>query len=911
MGLDAAPSLPFAALLRRYRLAAGLSQEELAERAHLSVQAIGALERGIRRAPYRATVDLLAGALGLTAEQREQFRAAVSRRRGAAIPPARPDFAHSNLPRQTTSFVGREQEQATVLRLLESSRLLTLTGTGGVGKTRLAMHVATGLLDRYPDGVWLVELAALPAAGIPRGEESTGTPPSKGSAQTGNDPALVPQAAALALGITEQPGRSLLDLLADTLRDKRLLLILDNCEHLREAAGELAEALLRAGPGICLLATSREALGIVGETVWWVPSLAIPDPASATNGPPRYTAQGALRAGSVQLFCDRAAAAHAAFLLTDTNVAAVAAICRRLDGIPLAIELAAARARILTAEQIAARLDARFRLLTRGREDALPRQQALRATLDWSYDLLTGPERLLLQRLSVFAGGCEIEAAESVCAGDGVGRDGLFDLLTSLIEKSLLVVEYRGDSARYRLLETVRQYAGEKLAQSGEADAVQRGQRAWALELAEQAATRLHGPEQVSWLERLDAEHDNLRAVLQWALDNDQVTPGLRLAGLLADFWRVRGYLSEARQWLERLLAGAATAPADVRAAALYAAAIIGSLQGDYSAAQRFAESCLALRRQAGDDRGSAMALHQLGVVVEGRLPGTAAAAAAPYYEQSLSIARTLGDPSLIRPPLYNLGSIELNQGEYTRAEERFREALDLARDMGDSGGAASNLTALGFCARLTGALHQARPHFEEALRLRRQLGDRPGIANTLRLLADLETASGELHAARAHAAEALSITQEIGHAWGIVSAYDVLTMVARKQGDFPAAYGFARAALRASRDLGDRKRIRAALWEYAAVAAVAGGARRAVRIYAASDALGESLGVTFGPDFVGEMEDTLAALRDTLGDEAFSAAWAEGTGMSPDQAVAHALSGEYCVPADSEERPATASPPA
>jgi len=396
------------------------------------------------------------------------------------------DVLPNNLPRQLTSFIGREKEMTEVKRLLSTAYLVTLTGSGGAGKTRLALEVAADLVEGYPDGVWLAEFAPIA------------------------DPALVPKTVASALNVSEQPGRDMIETLVDSLRPKALLLLLDNCEHLLAACRDLAATLLRQCSRVRILATSREGLRVPGETLWRVPSLSVPEDIRHLPAPKELVLYDAVR-----LFVDRAVATTPGFTVTSENASAVAQVCQRLDGIPLAIELAAARVKVLALEQIAARLDDRFRLLTGGSPMLLPRQQTLRATLDWSYGLLSNQERAVLRRLSVYAGGWTLEAAEAICVGGGVEASDILDLLTSLVDKSLVLAETPRGEARYRLLETVRQYAYDRLPEAGEEAEVRTRHRDWYLVLAEQADRELHGPRQELWLERLEMEHDNLRAALE------------------------------------------------------------------------------------------------------------------------------------------------------------------------------------------------------------------------------------------------------------------------------------------------------------------------------------------------------------------------------------------------------------
>ena len=440
-----------------------------------------------------------------------------------------------NLPIQLTSFIGREKEIIEIKRLLSESegrvRLLTLTGHGGCGKTRLALQSASGLLDVFPDGVWLIELAPLA------------------------DPALVPQTLAAVLGLKEEPGRPFLSTLTGHLHGKRMLLILDNCEHLVQASAQLADALLHACPEVHIITTSREMLGMAGERAFYVPSLAIPDAQAVMS------TEAALQSDAVRLFIERAHTVTPQFALTDENVSAVIRVCQRLDGIPLAIELATARLKMLPVQQIADHIDDAFRLLTGGSRTAMPRHQTLQALMDWSYNLLTELEQALLRRLAVFAGGWSLEAAEAVGAGEDIAAREVFDLLARLVDKSLVLAEEQGGVARYRLLETVRQYALTKLAASGEADAIRQLHAEYYLAMAEQripnyAALAWLDRAALAWLDRMEAEHDNLRVALAWG----QATGGnaeqnLHLASAAFSLWVFHGYWREAQVWLEGALA--------------------------------------------------------------------------------------------------------------------------------------------------------------------------------------------------------------------------------------------------------------------------------------------------------------------------------------------------------------------
>jgi non-specific serine/threonine protein kinase len=697
----------FGARLRGHRRAAGLTQEALAERAGLSRRGLQHLEAGDAR-PYPATLDALAAALGLAPEDGARLRAAAR-----AAPPPAADGAPGrslappphNLPLQLTSFVGRERALADVTGGLAADRLVTLTGAGGTGKTRLALRAAAELLGEYPDGVWLVELAALA------------------------DPALVPQAVASAVGVREEPGRPLLATLTDALKPQRLLLVLDNCEHLLEASARLADALLRACPHLSILATSREALGIAGETPWRVPSLSVPE--LRRGLPPETLAQ----AEAVRLFVHRAVTAKQDFVLTERTAPAVAQICVRLDGIPLALELAAARVRVLPAEQLLGRLEDRFRLLTGGSRTAPARHQTLRAAVDWSYALLSDPERTLFARLSVFAGGWTLEAAEAVCAdpdGAGIAPGEVLDLLTRLADKSLVVAEEQPDgTARYRLLETLRQYARERLAAGGAA-ALRERHAAHYLERAEAGPA---GPGSYRFgevvvravAEAWEREGDNARAALAWWLERGEAERGLRLVTALNASWQIGGRHGEALRWLDALLA-AGPVPAPVRAGALNWAGYHAHQQGDYERARALHEASVALWREAGDPRELSVALTALGLVhcLQGDL-----ARAEALIRESLILARGAGDGAGVSRGLRDLGHVARAAGDYPRAQALLEESLAAAQAAGHSWEVWRSSTCLARVAFLQGR------HGEAAVRLREALTGLQDIARPVIAVAD------------------------------------------------------------------------------------------------------------------------------------------------------------------------------
>ena len=687
-----------------------------------------------------------------------------------------------NLPLQLTSFVGRERERHDVARLLETAQLLTLLGPGGVGKTRLALRVAAGQVDKFADGVWLVDLAAL------------------------RDPLLLPQSVGAVLGIREQTGKPVVQTLTLALEARRLLLVLDTCEHMVVACADLAAALLSRCPYIHILATSREPLNVAGEITWSVPPLTIPDACD------RQSLEAVNRNESVRLFVERATATAPTFEVTDANAPAVLDICRRVEGIPLAIELSAARVRLLSVQQIDERLADRFRLLVGGRRSAPARQHTLRATLDWSYELLLEAEQRVFERLSVFAGGWTLEAAEAVCSGVGIEPSQILDLLAGLVDKSLVFAEpeARGDGVRYGALDTVRQYAHERLAEVGDSDTIQRQHATFFLALAEEVEQELlRGPGQVHLLARMEREHDNLRAALRWSLEHQDVRLVLRLAGALWQFWHIRGYWHEGQQWLDTALMAATDDEglAGLRAKAFGRAGFLARSVGDYQRAKVLHEQSLMLSRRLGDKWGLAWSLHDLGIV-----------------------AHIQGDPE--------------------QATKLYEESLSLSRDLLDRRGMAWALNSLGIVAHVTGDLERAAALFGESLALKRELGDRWAVSNSLLNLGHLAEQRGEHEQAVVLNSESLIIKHELGDKEGIAHCLSAL----------------------------------------ASVAAHSGQAARAARLFAASQALRESVDLALDPFNRARRDEDVASLRNKLRAARFEAAWKDGYTMPLEEAVAYAL---------------------
>jgi predicted ATPase len=603
----------------------------------------------------------------------------------------------NNLPVQLTSFVGREKDIAEVKRLLSSARLVTLTGSGGAGKTRLSLQVAAEVIDDFAHGVWFVELAAL------------------------TDPTLIPQTVASVLGLREESGRPLMTLLTEYLRAKAALIILDNCEHLIEGCAQFADTMLRAAPQVKLLTSSREALSIGGEATYRVPSLAAPDP---QHMPPL---EALTQYDAVRLFIERSKAVAPSFEIKDVNASAVIQLCYHLDGIPLAIELAAARMRGMKVEQIAQRLDDRFRLLTSGSRTTLPHHQTLRALIDWSYNLLADHERTLFRRLSVFAGGWTIEAAEVVCAGDGLESFEVLDSLLRLADKSLVIMDELSDHARYRMLETIREYAYDRLREAAEVEQVRARHLAYSLALVEEAEPHFLSADVTLWLSRVDQELENIRAALGWSFENGEAESALRLAGALWWFWRMRGQISEGRKWLEGALTlPGAGAQSPARGKVLQGAVIFARYQGDYEREAATAEECLRFYRTVGDLRGVAEALNLLGAVAMFREDYTTAHA---YIEEGLTLCRELHDQVGIARLLNLRGELARCQQDFTRACACYEQSLLKYRKLGRTTEMAITLLNYGHAELGRGAFPEAFERLKQSLFLYRELNIKQGLA--------------------------------------------------------------------------------------------------------------------------------------------------------------------------------------
>jgi predicted ATPase/DNA-binding CsgD family transcriptional regulator len=618
----------------------------------------------------------------------------------------------NNLPLRLSGLVGHEREISQVGQLLANNRLLTLTGPGGSGKTRLALAVADEVLEGYEDGVWLVELAPL------------------------SEPELVPQALVSVLGAREAPGSTLTETLAGHLETKALLLILDNCEHLVGACASLTEALLGRCPGLSVLATSREALGVEGEILFVVPQLSLPDPR-------RITAADSLSEyEAARLFVERARAVRPDFALTEQNTMAVAQVCHHLDGMPLAIELAAARARVLSAGQIAERLDDSFALLKGGGKTTVTHHGTLRATMDWSHELLLEEEKVLFGRLSVFAGGFTLEAAEAVGAGGGIEEEDVLDVLSSLVDKSLVLVAEQDGQTRYHLLETVRQYGREKLLESGATEAIRGRHAGFFLALAEKAEPKLKSAQSRMWLERLETEHDNLRAALVWLLGQGELDKAARLGWALWLFWWIRAHFAEGRRSMERVLSGegGASMTASARAKALYVVGAMANGQGDLRSARARSAESLRLFRELDDRLGTAYALGNVAF----------SANAEGQHQRAITLIEEALDLFLEEQEKWGaamlhgfLAAAWRNQGDQQRAKRRAERGLALSREVGERQTISVALYTLATLTQVEGDHERASDLFEEALNLSAELGNGADVAQCLEGLASIAAAKG------------------------------------------------------------------------------------------------------------------------------------------------------------------------
>jgi predicted ATPase/class 3 adenylate cyclase len=756
------------------------------------------------------------------------------------FPPLKSLERHTtNLPSQPNALVGRERDLAAIAALLTrpETRLLTLTGPGGAGKTRLALQAAADGVDAWPDGAVFVDLAAL------------------------TDPTLILPQIAETLGVRESGGLDLRGALLHFLSGKTLLLLLDNLEQFRppEAAGRVVADLLAANPGLTILATSRAPLRIRAEREYPVPPLDAPDPARL---PPL---DELAEIPAVRLFVERAQAARPGFALTDDNAGAVAKMCVWLDGLPLAIELAAARLRALAPGDLARRLGGKLDLLAGRAADRPDRQQTLRATIDWSHDLLTPDEQALFRRLSVFAGGCTLEAAETVAAAPAPLDLDPLDGITILVEQSLLRTDERGDETRYRMLETLRAYGRERLAEAGEEAAAREAHGAWFGRMANDAGTALSGPNGWHWPALLDAELDNVRSAIEWALDSRKTAIALKLTADLTPYWQMRGDFTEGRRWLQRALVADNGGPSRERAEASEGAASLANDQGDFESATTYADQALALYRAIGDRRGEAVSLLSLGIATE-------------------------------------------RQAEYTRSIAYYEDGIAILRELGERHRLSKGLNGLGLALWHSGDAARGRALLEESLAIKRELGDRKGIAVALTNLAVLSYEQGDVAQTIAWLEQSLEIDRELGNEPGIADDLDNLGGVLAMHGEPARAAGMLAEALAYRREMADRLSVAFSLENIASLLDAAGDVTEAARLLGAAEALREAIDAPLPPSEQERFDQGIAAGHAAIGEAAFEAARAAGRALDWETAAAEAQAAAERIARAAMPSPATAN---
>ncbi|MCA1723185.1 MAG: tetratricopeptide repeat protein [Thermomicrobia bacterium] len=888
-------------LLLRYRMAAELTQEELAEQAALSVRAIGDIERGAKRRPHRETIRLLAAALGLSDAEHDEFLAASRQRPAPAPTLAAMMTVPSNLPAQVTPLVGRAEAMKAACALFRRNdvRLLTIIGPGGVGKTRLAIAVADALRADVPDGVVFVPFATV------------------------RDAAFVPSALAQALEVRERAGVSLEAAIIATIGQKRLLLVLDNFEHLLNAA-PIVGAVLAACPRLAALVTSRAPLHIYGEHEFPLEPLAVP--------PARRSADIAAlaRVPAVDLFIQRARAVRPDFRLTPGTADAVAGICRRLDGLPLALELAAARTRLLAPAELLERLGRRLHLLTTGPADRPPRQQTMRGAIAWSHDLLDEEEQRLFRRLAVFGGGWTVRVAEAICADDALPAAVILDRMEALLEHHLLRAEMNGGAeTRVGMFETTHAYALEQLTASGERDAIERHHAAYYLVQAEEAERHLTGGEQAVWLTWLEAEHDNLRAALAWARDTGEIESGLRLAGALARFWYTRGYQREGGAWLADLLARSAGSSPHARAKALYGAALLAYVRADYAHALDLLGGSVALWQEIGDQRGLADALTCTGATLAdmGEYARAAAAheeslalqrasddqagisaslnnlaniarhqgeraRALAFYDDALAIRRMRGDTMTSAVILQNIGQLLREMGDYPRAEAALTESIALHGGTGDQRQIALAVSSLGTSARDRGDYAQAWTQYDRCLALFRELGSKADIARTLIDLARIAHESGDDACAAMLAEEGLVLARATHHQRNTAHALLCTADIIRRQGMPEMARTRYIEGLQSFHAVGDPFGMTEAVERLGLLAVARNDVVRAARLLGFCAAMRVRMGTPIPPVERDAHACADATLRQSLGADAVAAAWAAGAALTLEDVIADVMAG-------------------
>jgi non-specific serine/threonine protein kinase len=744
------------------------------------------------------------------------------------------------------------------------------------------------MIDDFANGVWFVELAAV------------------------SDPEFLTAAIINAIGIKEEPKKTPEESLVDYLKDKEILIILDNCEHLINACADLTERLLSSCPKLKILATSREALNCSGEQIFRIPALTHPEPNS------KDTPEQLTQYESVRLFIERALPVNPKFRVNNENSAALAEVCSRLDGIPLAIELAAARIKVLSIEKIYERLDDRFNLLTGGKRTALPRQQTLRALIDWSYDLLTENEKILWSRLSVFSGGWTLEAAEEICSDESINKYGIIDHLSELAEKSIII--FNESKERYNILETIKQYGREKLENENQ---IFLKHLDYFLDLAKKAEPELSRSDAKLWLDKLEADHSNFLSAIEWSVENGETEKGAGAAYALAQFWTIRGYHSTGKELLDIImkkkfeLSKSAEAKLLILAGGFFrqrgdysqakksleesldinielsnkhgiadSFSILGCVainQGDYEEAKRFFEETLRIKRGFGDKRGIALSLNNLGSVAihQGDFEQ-----AKEFYKGSLDIKKEIGDKQGIAISLNNLGIVAAYQGNFEQTKKYYEESLDIFKEIGDKWGISHSLISLGDVARKLGDFEDAEKFFVEGCESFKDIGDKRGVATSLNNLGIITCHLGNYEQARKYLEESLDIRKEIGDKWGISHSLDDLGNVAFNLGDFEQAKNYYFESLAIKKDIGNKSGIADSMSYLGITAIYQENYETAVKLLSASEKIQESIGSVIETNYQKLENETKAKLREQLSEEEFNKYWEEGQKLTLEEAV-------------------------
>ena len=704
------------------------------------------------------------------------------------------DARPNNLPVQLSGFIGRADEIKHAKELLKDNRLLTLTGTGGLGKTRFSLQVAADLIDDFANGVWFVELAAV------------------------SDPVFLAITIINDLGLKEEQKKTPEETLADHLKDKEILIVLDNCEQIIESCAKLAENLLLKCPKLKVIATSREGLNCIGEQTYRIPPLTLPDPNH------KYTPEQLTQYESVRLFIERALAVNPKFRVTNENAPALVGVCSRLDGVPLALELAAARTKVLSVEKIFERLDDRFNLLTGGKRTVLPRQQTLRALIDWSYDLLSENEKILWSRLSVFSGGWTLEAAEEVCSDEKISKNDILDLLSQLTEKSVIIYDETKD--RYRILESLKQYGIEKLSDGKE---IFLQHLNYFLKLSEKAKPELIGENTKFWMHKIEADHSNFISAIEWSVNNENKEKGAVISNALGSFWSRRGQYSTGIRLIEIILESSGILSKSLKGIVLNWIGSFRISMGDNEQAKKYLEESLDLRKEIGDKIGIAESLLSLGNVTNSLGDFELAK---NYYEESQDIYKILGSKSGIAATTLSLGNIALNQGDYGLAKKYHEESLFTFKEIGHKYGIALSINNLGDVSLFQGDYELAKKYLKESLDLLKEIGNKKGVAFSINTLGYIVLNQGDYEQAKKYYEESLFIFREIGHKYGIALSILSLGMVVFNQGYSEQAKKYYEESLDIRMEIGDKNGIAESIKNVGNVAYAQGDYQQAMKYY-------------------------------------------------------------------------------